>query len=69
MICNYKCWQCNFKWKGYRVIPVMDQDYNVLQYMREKGPGMTLCPECKRDKVTWTNYERFAKWIEKTGGL
>jgi len=50
-------------------MPVVDQDYNVLRYVRDKGPGMTLCPECKHDKVTWTNYESFAKWILKTGGL
>lgn len=50
-------------------MPVMNHNYDVQGYVREKGPGMTLCPECKYDKVTWTNYEAFAKWILKTGGL
>ncbi len=69
MTCKYKCWQCGFKWQGYRVMPIMNPNYDVQGYVRDKGPGMTLCPDCKHDKVAWTNYESFAKWILKTGGL
>ena len=65
MISKYRCQKCGFKWQGYRVMPIMDRSYDVLRYVREKGPGMTVCPSCKHEIVAWTNYESFAVWLRK----
>lgn len=62
--CKFKCETCGFKWKGYRILPIME-DGKITGYHREKGPGQTVCPKCKEEKICWTNYDDFAQWYWK----
>jgi len=66
--CHYECYECKFKWGDYRLLPVYDDDGNLIGYKKHYGPGMTLCPSCKHEYVHWINYEAFAKWYRKNIG-
>lgn len=63
--CKFRCETCEFKWKGYRILPIKDEENETIGYSRDKGPGPTVCPKCKEPRICWTNYEDFAEWYCK----
>ena len=60
MQCKYKCQNCGHRWKGYRIDPQTGKKDLILG-----GVGATLCPECRGDKIDWTNYEAYGEWYRK----
>lgn len=72
-ICQYRCLDkspvktCGFEWDGYRMMPEVDKNEDVVGYRKESGPGMTVCPKCKAEQVEWVNFEEWEKWAKKEG--
>lgn len=52
---KYECWRCKFKWEGYRWLP--DEQGVHHRVSGDGGRGMTDCPKCHHNYVTWLNWE------------
>lgn len=69
-ICLYRCENkpCGFEWNGYRIMPEVNDDEDVVGYRKESGPGMTVCPKCKGEQIEWVNFLNWEAWAKKKGG-